>query len=132
MRAGAGRSVAEMERVDVEIQPWVDEQMRRELEMRQEEEDRVREEEKIGMKGKKRTRMKRTPRGRMHEECRARALDEERRREIYGDDPSGMSMDYMTTHPRSSHRPVLEVMCVEDTTSHCSLLSGTTSSSYPG
>lgn len=89
MRAGAwGAAWREMERVDVEIQPWVDEQMRRELEMRQEEEDRVREEEKIGMKGEEADEdEEKTPRENADEECRARALDEERRREIYGDDP---------------------------------------------
>lgn len=65
MRAGAWSAAwREMERVDVEIVPWMEEDMKRELELRREEEERTRapeaKEEGVG------------------------ALDDERLREIYG------------------------------------------------
>ncbi|KAK4697639.1 hypothetical protein P7C71_g461, partial [Lecanoromycetidae sp. Uapishka_2] len=67
MRAGAWSAAwREMERVDVEILPWMDEDMKRELELRREEEERVKmeaREEGVG------------------------GLDDERLREIYGGDP---------------------------------------------
>lgn len=67
MRAGAWSAAwQEMERVDVEILPWMEEDMKRELELRREEEERAKieaREEGVG------------------------ALDDERLREIYGGDP---------------------------------------------
>lgn len=67
MRAGAWSAAwREMERVDVEILPWMEEDMKRELELRWEEEERTKmeaREEGVG------------------------ALDDERLREIYGGDP---------------------------------------------
>jgi hypothetical protein len=66
MRAGAWSAAwREMERVDVEILPWMEEDMKRELELRREEEDRAKveaREEGVG------------------------GLDDERLREIYGGD----------------------------------------------
>ena len=67
MRAGAwGAAWQEMERVDIEILPWVDDELRRQLDLRQEEES---HQHLIGQQ--------------IHES--PWALDEERRREIYGD-----------------------------------------------
>ena len=69
MRAGAWGAVwREMERVDVEIVPWMEEDMKRELELRKEEEksklEKVRAEKEEGVG----------------------ALDDERLKEIYGED----------------------------------------------
>ena len=67
MRANAwGVAWRDMERIDVEIQPWIDDVMRRELELRKEEEDTTQSAERIPT----------TP----------STMDERRRREIYGDD----------------------------------------------
>ena len=64
MRAGAWSAAwREMERVDVEILPWMEEDMKRELELRREEEDRARAEAKEEGVG---------------------GLDDDRLREIYG------------------------------------------------
>ena len=64
MRAGAWSAAwREMERVDVEIVPWMEEDMKRELELRKEEEERVKAE--AGEEG-------------------VGGLDDERLREIYG------------------------------------------------
>ena len=68
MRAGAWAAAwREMERIDVEIRPWMEENMRLELEARREEEDRlqIEEEEAAKMDG-------------------VAGLDDERLREIYG------------------------------------------------
>ncbi|KAI4129231.1 MAG: hypothetical protein LQ338_002343 [Usnochroma carphineum] len=72
MRAGAwGAAWREMERVDVEITPWMDEDMKRELAFRGEEEGKhaaLLQEEAVGRGGP------------------APMMDKERMREIYGDD----------------------------------------------
>ena len=68
MRAGAWAAAwREMERIDVEIRPWMEENMRLELEARKEEEDRlqIEQEEAAKMEG-------------------VAGLDDERLREIYG------------------------------------------------
>ncbi len=66
MRAGAWSAAwREMERVDVEILPWMEEEMKRELELRKEEEERVTLEDKEREEG-------------------VGGLDDERLREIYG------------------------------------------------
>ena len=71
MRAGAWNAAwREMERVDVEILPWMEESLRRELEFRSEEEEQVKREEKIVRKEG------------------VTGLDDERLREIYGQDAS--------------------------------------------
>ena len=68
MRAGAwGAAWREMERVDIEILPWMEESMRRELEFRGEEEERLKREEETARK-----------------EEGVAGLDDERLREIYG------------------------------------------------
>ncbi|KAL8725187.1 MAG: hypothetical protein Q9166_007517 [cf. Caloplaca sp. 2 TL-2023] len=75
MRAGAWEAAwREMERVDVEIIPWMDEEVKRELALRTEEERKhaaLLQEEIVGRVGQ-----------------RAK-MDEERMREIYGDDIPG-------------------------------------------
>ena len=72
MRAGAWSAAwREMERVDVEILPWMEEDMKRELELRREE-----EEEKI------RSEQQQMP---MEREEGVAGLDDDRLREIYGD-----------------------------------------------
>lgn len=90
MRAGAwGAAWREMERVDVEILPWMDEKMRRELEMRQEEEDRVQDENAGGERGEEADEgVEDIPREKAGEGLgeSGRGLDEQRRREIYGGD----------------------------------------------
>ena len=88
MRAGAwGAAWREMERVDVEILPWMDEKMRRELEMRQEEEDRLQDEHCRGGRGEEPVRGDESPpRKRAGDGRGEEGLDEQRRREIYGDD----------------------------------------------
>lgn len=72
MRSGAwGAAWREMERVDVEITPWMDEEVKRELALRAEEERKhtaVLQEEAVRQEG------------------RAPTMDDERMREIYGDD----------------------------------------------
>ena len=66
MRAAAWSAAwREMERVDVEILPWMEEDMKRELELRREDEDRMRAEQREEGVG---------------------GLDDERLREIYGSD----------------------------------------------
>lgn len=110
MRAGAwGAAWREMERVDVEIQPWMDEQLRRQLEIRREDEERVREEEKMGMKGEETIEDEEThSRDKVDEGLGAGVLDEERRREIYGDDPQadvdGLYDEIHPKIPRSESR----------------------------
>ena len=77
MRAGAwGAAWREMERVDVEILPWMEEDMKRELELRKEEEERhimgqaqIQREEAMRIGGGK-----------------SKGLDDERMREIYGEE----------------------------------------------
>ena len=77
MRAGAwGAAWREMERVDVEILPWMEEDMKRELELRKEEEERhlleqaqIQREEAIRASDGK-----------------SKGLDDERMREIYGEE----------------------------------------------
>ena len=70
MRAGAwGAAWREMERVDVEILPWMEENMRRDLEARCEDEDRIKQQEELERK-----------------EEGVGGLDDERLREIYGQD----------------------------------------------
>ncbi len=79
MRAGAWAAAwREMERVDVEILPWMDEKMKRELTMRQEEDDRLHDAERRAAE------VDEGVEGASGEH--ARGLDEQRRREIYGDD----------------------------------------------
>ena len=71
MRAGAWSAAwKEMERVDIEIKPWIADDMKRELELRREEEERIRtdEERNLGDEG-------------------VGSLDDERLREIYGQNP---------------------------------------------
>ena len=70
MRAGAWSAAwREMERVDVEILPWMEEDMKRELELRREEDERARAEEAHAQR-----------------EEGVAGLDEARLREIYGHD----------------------------------------------
>lgn len=70
MRAGAWSAAwREMERVDVEMLPWMEESMRRELELRSEEEETLRSNEEMAKK-----------------EEGVGGLDDERLREIYGQD----------------------------------------------
>lgn len=72
MRAGAWSAAwREMERVDVEILPWMEESVRRELDFRSEEYIRMKQEEEIARK-----------------EEGVAGLDDERLREIYGQDAS--------------------------------------------
>ena len=72
MRAGAWQAAwREMERVDIEIMPWMEESMRRELDARTEYEEHIRQEEELARK-----------------EEGVGGLDDERLREIYGQDAS--------------------------------------------
>ena len=81
MRAGAWTAAwREMERVDVEILPWMEEDMKRELELRKEEEERVKAEAREEGVG---------------------GLDDERLREIYGGDPQA----YVDGLPDTSQIP---------------------------
>ena len=76
MRAGAWSAAwREMERVDVEILPWMEEDMKRELELRREE-----EEEKV------RSEQQQVP---VEREEGVAGLDDDRLREIYGDGAMG-------------------------------------------
>ncbi|KAG8528877.1 uncharacterized protein KY384_006566 [Bacidia gigantensis] len=71
MRAGAwGAAWREMERVDVEILPWMEENTKRELELRREEEVRQRDERNL-----------------REDDDGVGSLDDERLREIYGQNP---------------------------------------------
>lgn len=80
MRAGAWSAAwREMERVDVEILPWMEEDMKRELELRREE-----EEEKL------RSEQQQVP---MEREEGVAGLDDDRLREIYGDGAMGGGAD---------------------------------------
>lgn len=94
MRAGAWAAAwREMERVDVEILPWMEEDMKRELELRGEEEERA----KVGQADAER-------------EQGIAGLDEERLREIYGDDAAAQAFvdgfgDEMPVAPSTSQRP---------------------------
>ena len=83
MRAGAWAAAwREMERVDVEILPWMDENMRRGLEMRQDEEDQLQAEGK----GEEADHgFGNAPREKAGDQRAEGGLDERRRREIYGD-----------------------------------------------
>ncbi len=77
MRSGAwGAAWREMERIDVEIVPWMDEDMKRELEVRRAEEEEVREiPEPVQQEV-------------LHERpLEATSMDEARMREIYGESP---------------------------------------------
>lgn len=68
MRAGAWHAAwREMERVDIEILPWMEESMRRELDARAEDEERMKQEEELARK-----------------EEGVGGLDDERLKEIYG------------------------------------------------
>lgn len=88
MRAGAwGAAWREMERVDVEILPFMDEKMRRELEMRQDEEDRLRDEHTRRGRGEEVDEAgENVPRKNAGDGRGEGGLDEQRRREIYGND----------------------------------------------
>lgn len=78
MRAGAwGAAWREMERVDVEIIPWMDENMKRELELRREEEEE--EERQISEP------FPVVPEDILHEVLKPATMDDARMREIYGD-----------------------------------------------
>ena len=103
MRAGAwGAAWREMERVDVEIGPWIGEEMRRELEVRREKEEEEEEEMEREREGERARRMPDDGgldglfgtddavavdggRGQKKQE-KAPRMDEARLREIYGDD----------------------------------------------
>jgi len=88
MRAAAwGAAWREMERVDVEILPWMDEKMRRELEMRQDEEDRLQQGNARGSRGERAEGGDDdVPRENAGDGRGEGGLDEQRRREIYGND----------------------------------------------
>ena len=76
MRAGAwGAAWREMERVDVEILPWMEEDMKRELELRKEEEERH-------MMEQRQVQPEKTVRG----GGSSKGLDDARMREIYGEE----------------------------------------------
>ncbi|KAI4086216.1 MAG: hypothetical protein LQ344_007735 [Seirophora lacunosa] len=85
MRSGAWDAAwREMERVDVEITPWMDEEVKRELASRAEEE--------------------RKHAALLHEEAvrqenQAPTMDAERMREIYGDDPPACGLEKDEQHP---------------------------------
>ena len=82
MRAGAwGAAWREMERVDVEIRPWMEENMKVELEMRKEEEERLRTEEEEAAKDEG-----------------IAGLDDERLREIYGQSTREDGVDAKDDH----------------------------------
>lgn len=75
MRAGAwGAAWREMERVDVEITPWMNEDMKRELELRREEEERQLSEP-----------FHTVPEDILHEVSKSATMDDARMREIYGE-----------------------------------------------
>lgn len=93
MRAGAWSAAwREMERVDVEILPWMEEDMKRELELRREEDERARAEQ-----------------GQAHREEGIGALDDARLREIYGHDAQafvdGLGDELPTAAPTPQRTP---------------------------
>lgn len=107
MRAGAwGAAWREMERVDVEIVPWVEDSVRRELDLRREEEMRSREEE---MRNAAPEHDAMAP---MHEELAhdvgRGGIDVERMREIYGEDAQayidGLQEEVKANRPRERKR----------------------------
>jgi hypothetical protein len=85
MRAGAWSAAwREMERVDVEILPWMEEDMKRELELRKEEEERARREAREEGVG---------------------GLDDERLREIYGGDAQAFVDGLADPKPAAAEMP---------------------------
>lgn len=96
MRAGAWSAAwREMERVDVEILPWMEEDMKRELELRREEDERARAEQAQGQR-----------------EEGIGGLDDARLREIYGHDAQafvdglGDEMPAAAPTPQRTHTKV--------------------------
>lgn len=88
MRAGAWSAAwKEMERVDVEILPWMDEDMRRELDFRRAEEERDKKEQ-----------------SRVEGEEGVGGLDDERLREIYGGDAQAY-VDGLSKEPSDMNAP---------------------------
>ena len=104
MRAGAwGAAWREMERVDVEIWPWIDDALRRELDAKQDEAnvaaaaeaellaEREQEQQQLPLRGSPNPRM-----------------DEQRRKEIYGDEAEAVEDEFLHTiplHPQPSPTP---------------------------
>ena len=98
MRAGAWSAAwREMERVDVEILPWMEEDMKRELELRREEDERARAEQ-----------------AHAEREEGIGGLDDARLREIYGHDAQafvdGLSDEIPTTASPPQRRPTKRPM----------------------
>lgn len=98
MRAGAWSAAwREMERVDVEILPWMEEDMKRELELRREEDERARAEQ-----------------AHAEREEGIGGLDDARLREIYGHDAQafvdGLSDEVPTTASPPQRRPTKRPM----------------------
>lgn len=86
MRAGAwGAAWREMERVDVEIAPWIEDSVRRELELRREEEMRSREEEMRSVAPEQHGELPLHDEGRGVDPGRG-GIDIDRMREVYGED----------------------------------------------
>ena len=95
MRAGAwGAAWREMERVDVEIWPWIEDGVRRELDSRQEEANLAAAaaavEAELLMEQKPQESLRESPGPKM---------DEQRRREIYGEDADGFEDGFTDTTP---------------------------------
>ncbi len=93
MRAGAWSAAwREMERVDVEILPWMEEDMKRELELRREEDERARAEE-----------------AHADREEGIGSLDDARLREIYGHDAQAFVDGLGDEIPSTPRRPTKKV-----------------------
>ncbi|MCJ1364367.1 hypothetical protein MMC16_003477 [Acarospora aff. strigata] len=101
MRAGAwGAAWREMERVDVEILPWMDDKMRRDLVVRQEEEDRLQDEDTGAVGGDEHVSSEKVGAARQEG-----GLDEQRRKEIYGDDAQAYVDGLFDHAPAKTSRP---------------------------
>lgn len=115
MRAGAwGAAWREMERVDVEIAPWLEDSVRRELELRREEEMRSREEE---MRSREEEMRRVAPEHHgevpLHDEGREvdpgrGGIDIDRMREVYGEDAQayidGLQEEAQVKRPKERRR----------------------------
>lgn len=108
MRAGAwGAAWREMERVDVEISPWVEDSVRRELELRREEEIRNREEEMRRVAPEHHCEVPLHDQGREVDPGRG-GIDIDRMREVYGEDAQayidGLQEEAQVKRPRERRR----------------------------
>ena len=128
MRAGAwGAAWREMERVDVEIQPWIEDGLRRELELLREADDALRRSTGAestpseGARARRATEQPASPRGARPYDASPLPspgphMDDQRRREIYGDPTPPFGDDPFVDarldapgHPAAASRPPVDL-----------------------